>query len=60
MELKNFFVLALIIIPYVLSDRQCTESGQRIVNAHIENVVDNVSTIFADYTKYVFSQRLGN
>ena len=59
MEPKHFLVLGLILIPYVLSDRQCTESGQRIVNAHIENVVDNVSTSSPFYifvftcTKYV-------
>ena len=59
MEPKHLFVLGLILIPYVLSDRQCTESGQRIVNAHIENVVDNVSTSSPFYifvftcTKYV-------
>ena len=59
MEPKHFLVLCLIIVPYVLSDRQCTESGQRIVNAHIENVVDNVSTSSPFYifvftcTKYV-------
>ena len=42
MEPKHFLVFGLILIPYVLSERQCTESGQRIVNDHIENVVDEV------------------
>ena len=45
MEPKHFLALGLILIPYVLSERQCTESGQRIVNDHIENVVDEVCTL---------------
>ena len=46
MEPKHFLALGLILIPYVLSERQCTESGQRIVNDHIENVVDEVCTLY--------------
>ena len=46
MEPKHFLAFGLILIPYVLSERQCTESGQRIVNDHIENVVDEVCTIY--------------
>ena len=45
MEPKHFFVLGLVLIPFVLTERQCTESGQRIVNAHIENVVGEVCII---------------
>jgi len=40
MEAKHFLVLGLVLVPFVLTERQCTESGQRNVNAHIENVVD--------------------
>jgi len=40
MEPKHFLVLGLVLVPFVLTERQCTESGQRNVNAHIENVVD--------------------
>ena len=46
MEPKHFLAFGLILIPYVLSERQCTESGQRIVNDHIENVVDEVCTLY--------------
>ena len=42
METKHFFILGLILTPFVLTERQCTENGQRNVNAHIENVVDEV------------------
>jgi len=40
METKYFFILGLILTPFVLTERQCTENGQRNVEAHIENVVD--------------------
>ena len=45
MEPKNFLVFCLVLIPFVLTERQCTESSERIVNAHIENVVDEVCII---------------
>ena len=46
MDPKHFLALGLILIPYVLSERQCTDSGQRIVNDHIENVVDEVCSLY--------------
>ena len=47
MEPKRFLFVSLILIPYVsfvlsLTDEQCPESGRQEVNAHIENVVDEV------------------
>ena len=56
MEPKHFLVFGLILIPYVLSERQCTENGQRIVNDHIENVVDEVCTIYQIRSLYTVSK----
>ena len=42
MENKYFLIFGLILTPFVLTERQCTENGQRNVEAHIENVVDEV------------------
>ena len=42
MENKYFLIVGLILTPFVLTERQCTENGQRNVEAHIENVVDEV------------------
>ena len=42
METKYFLIFGLILTPFVLTERQCTENGQRNVEAHIENVVDEV------------------
>ena len=42
METKYFLIVGLILTPFVLTERQCTENGQRNVEAHIENVVDEV------------------
>ena len=42
MDTKYFLIVGLILTPFVLTERQCTENGQRNVEAHIENVVDEV------------------
>ena len=47
MDTKYFLIVGLILTPFVLTERQCTENGQRNVEAHIENVVDEVCIMCA-------------